>query len=51
MFFIESCYRFQKSAQFMRHAKRRRMNIDDFNKACKHSDIQVKININILNVS
>ncbi|KAL4237458.1 histone H3 acetylation [Mactra antiquata] len=30
----------QKSAQFMRHARRRRMNTDDFNKACRHSDIQ-----------
>ena len=32
---------FQKSAQFMRHAKRRRLNTEDFNKACRFSDIQV----------
>lgn len=30
----------QKGAQFMRHARRKRMNMDDFNKACRHSDIQ-----------
>ncbi|WAR20078.1 TAF6L-like protein [Mya arenaria] len=30
----------QKSAQFMRHARRKRMNTDDFNKACGFSDIQ-----------
>ncbi|XP_045187265.2 TAF6-like RNA polymerase II p300/CBP-associated factor-associated factor 65 kDa subunit 6L [Mercenaria mercenaria] len=30
----------QKSAQFMRHARRKRLHTDDFNKACRHSDIQ-----------
>lgn len=30
----------QKSAQFMRHARRKRLNTGDFNKACKYSDIQ-----------
>lgn len=41
----------QSSSQFMRHAKRRKLTVEDFNRALRWSNVEVACNFHIRSLS